>query len=142
MFLRLKKTSMETRARSPMFRRPWRNVSGRMTRQHRLHFLVKMSITITCIFVTRSWESDFCLCFFLDNCDRSWPHLGQTVTVVLKDLGHLPGTSNVSAVSCLDTISRTDVSGSSQESNMYSAVLVMYRWVKPQSTRCVSQSFS
>ena len=70
---------------SPTLRSPCCSVFGHTIRWHLLHFLTKMSITITWSFVTMSWQYVFPRCRFFDNWVSSLLHLhlGQCCSVEL-----------------------------------------------------------
>ena len=99
-------------------------------------------MTITWSLVISSWLSVLFLCFFLVKGISPAPHLGQISSSQLNVRGHFPGCCNVSQASELDTSLSTDLSGSLQVLNKYSAVLWRYFWVFPHSNLCLSQSSS
>ena len=100
-FRRVKKTSKVTRVASPILRRPCWRVSGRWMMEQVLYFLVYNSTSITCSLDIRSCLSVCSLCLFFASGGSCSPHLGQAVSTVEKDLGHLAGRWSVSAASYL-----------------------------------------
>ena len=142
MLRRLKNMSKETRHRFPMLSKPNLRVSGLLIKQHCLHFLLRMSTTITCIFVISNFLSLWFFCFLLVNAVKAAPHFGQLSSSQVNVLGHFPVNWRVSAASYSDTNLSTVVSGILQFFSRYSAVLLRYFWDRPQSNLCCSQSSS
>ena len=139
---RLKNMSKEAKHKFPMFSNPNFRVSGLIIRKHFLHFLLKMSTTITCNLVISNFLSLLFFCFLLVNVVKNESHFGHLSSTHVNVLGHFPGNWSVSAASYPDTNLRTLVSGILEFFSRYSAVLLRYFCDKPQFSLCCSQSSS